>query len=152
MIAFVVYAVLIWYAAARWRRRWEAFAWVGGGIAGLVLVALFHLQLSRWTDGRIYLQVMQWMLYPYTGLVGLIGLFLACLPRHLPEAHCPHCEYDLRGLTLRDLLCPECGSPYRPPVTRGRRAKAHPAPASPGEDLPAPASAALSACLDPDPG
>lgn len=110
MFAFVIYAVAVWYAAARWRRRWESFAWIGAGFAGLVLVAYFHWRLNIWTHGNIYLPVLRVLLYPYTALVVVIGLFIALLPRRvIPWAHCPGCLYDLRGLDAPVESCPECG-------------------------------------------
>lgn len=120
VFAFVIYAVAVWYAAARWRRTWSGFLWVSAGGLGLVLVALFHYQLNIWTDGRIYLRVMQVLLYPYAILVVGMGLYIACLPRAvvLPPRRCPACRYDLRGLDPDDLRCPECGMPYDYAVAR----------------------------------
>jgi hypothetical protein len=146
---FAGYAVLVWYAAARWRRRWESFAWVAAGVAGLVLVALFHLQLSRWTHGGIYLPVLQWLLYPYTGLVAAIGLYLSCLPRTVAEAHCAACGYDLAGLPAETGLCPECGAAPDLPLSPGRPATESPQPGSARANRPAPAIGAPSVCLDP---
>jgi hypothetical protein len=110
VFAFVVYAVAVWYAAARWRRRWESFAWIAAGFAGLVFVAYAHWRLNIWTHGNIYLPVLRVLLYPYTALVVGIGLFIAVLPRRvIPWAHCPGCLYDLRGLDAPVESCPECG-------------------------------------------
>jgi hypothetical protein len=110
VFAFVVYAVAVWYAAARWRRRWEAFAWILAGFGGLALVAYFHWRLNIWTHGTIYLPVLRVLLYPYTALVVGVGLFIAMLPRRvIPWAHCPGCLYDLRGLDAPVESCPECG-------------------------------------------
>jgi hypothetical protein len=110
VFAFVIYAVAVWYAAARWRRRWESFAWITAGFAGLVLVAYFHWRLNIWTHGNIYLPVLRVLLFPYTALVVGIGLFIALLPRRIiPWAHCPGCLYDLRGLDAPVESCPECG-------------------------------------------
>lgn len=144
---FAGYAVLVWYAALRWRRRWESFAWVLAGILGLVLVALLHIQLSRWTRGGIYLPVLQCLLYPYAALVGGIGLYLACLPRRVVAAQCLRCQYDLAGLAGEAEQCPECGLPTTPiPArpSRGPRPEAS-APACP----PGPAIAGQIVCLDP---
>src|SRR3954471_20492259 len=114
MFAFVVYAVLIWAAAARWRRQWESFAWIAAGLAGLLLVAWFHNKLSEWTDGRIFLPVLRSLLYPYTALVVAVGLFIACLPAglHHRACLCPRCDYALRGLEDEASSCPECGTPF----------------------------------------
>lgn len=107
VVLFSIYAVVVWFAAARYRRRWGSVAAVGAGVAGLVLVAMFHIQLARWTNGRIFLPALQLMLYPYTALVALVGAYLSCLPRIIPPTACASCEYDLRGLQRRE--CPECG-------------------------------------------
>lgn len=109
MILFVIYAALAWFAAMRWRRTLAAFAAVLAAVGGLVLLAGFHLLLNQWTGGRIFLPGLQMMLYPYTVLVGLIGVYLACLPRSIPAASCRACEYDLRGLAADRAVCPECG-------------------------------------------
>jgi len=113
---FPLYAVLVWYAAARWRRRWESFAWVGAGVAGLVLIAYLHLCLNEWTHGRIFLRVLQTLLYPYTGLVGVVGVYIACLPRRVAVYCCHECHYDLSGLIGETAVCPECGTTCRPEV------------------------------------
>lgn len=109
MFVFALYAVLVWWAAARWRRQWGSFASVLGGMAFLVVVAWFHLLLNEWTEGRLYLPVLQVVLYPYIVLVGLIGFFVACLPRTKMPGHCRICGYDLRGLEEETSMCPECG-------------------------------------------
>ncbi len=115
MVLFSIYAVIVWFAAARYRRQWRAFASIAAGVAGLIVVALFHAQLARWSQGRIYLPVLQAMLYPYIVLVALVGLYLSVLPRCIPATACGACEYDLRGLGEHDLqglaalICPECG-------------------------------------------
>ena len=170
MFAFVLYAVLVWYAAARWRRQWGSYLAIAAGLAGLVLVAYLHYRLSVWTHGRIYLPILRVLLYPYTLLVVAVGLFIAALPRRpLAWDHCPGCLYDLRGLDAPVEVCPECGmNEELARFIEGRRFRGFPAP--PGEPLiraasatpaPAPAprpagprwpqSAAASACLDTGP-
>ncbi len=109
MVLFSIYAVIVWFAAARYRRQWGSFASVAAGLAGLILIALLHIQLSRWTNGRIFLPVLQAMLYPYIGLVALVGLYLSCLPRAMAATACRACEYDLTGLAADRVVCPECG-------------------------------------------
>ncbi len=130
MFFFAAYALLVWYAAARWRRRWESFAWVGAGIGGLVLLAWLHYCLNDWTHGRIYLRVLQVLLYPYTAMVGLVGFYICCLPTRVPESLCANCRYDLAGLEEVGFLCPECGRrPESQPVSRGAAARPSPAAA-----------------------
>lgn len=109
MFLFVVYAIAVWYFAIRYRRRWIGFASVAAGIAGLVGLAWLHIQISRWTHGRIYLQQLQVLLYPYTLLVGVIGFYGACLGRSFNPAICLGCGYDRTGLSLANPVCPECG-------------------------------------------
>jgi hypothetical protein len=142
VFAFVVYAVGVWYAAARWRRRWESFAWILAGFGGLVLVAYFHWRLNIWTHGNIYLPVLRVLLYPYTALVVGVGLFIALLPRRvIPWAHCPACTYDLRGLDAPVESCPECGMTEElGRLTYGRQFKGFPAMPRPDLTPAAPAT------------
>lgn len=110
MFAFVLYAILVWYLAIRWRRRVRGMLALIAGMAGIVVMGYFHALLSRWTDGAVYLPLLQIMLYPYGLLVGGAGLFMLCLPRHRPVAYCKGCGYDLAGLDPEIDRCPECGS------------------------------------------
>ena len=109
MFLFVIYAIAVWYFAIRYRRQWGGFAAVVLGVAGLVLIGWLHLQLNSWTHGRIYLQQLQVLLYPYTVLVGAVGLYVACLARSRNPAICVGCGYDRTGLALSNPVCPECG-------------------------------------------
>ena len=147
MFAFAVYALLVWYNAARWRRHWASFAAVAVGVAGLLLVAYFHLCLNDWTHGRIYLRVLQIMLYPYTVLVAAVGLYIACLPRRVPDHACVKCRYDLRGLAGETDVCPECGGLIvEPGVSPAGAARSSP-PAAPLRAGPRwPAIGAPAAC------
>lgn len=108
MVGFVFYAALVWWAGYHWRRRWLGFAWVSLGFAGLVCMAWLHWRLSEWTHGRIYLPVLQVLLYPYTLLVAAGGVFMASMPKMLPY-RCASCGYDLEGLEGNLAVCPECG-------------------------------------------
>lgn len=108
MIGFVVYAVLVWWAAYHWRRRWRGYGASVAGVMGLVFLAFLHWKLSEWTHGRIYLPVLQVLLYPYTLLVGAGGVFMASMPKMLPF-RCASCGYDLEGLEGEIAACPECG-------------------------------------------
>jgi hypothetical protein len=114
LFAFVVYALAVWFLAAKWRRTFRGFAAVGCGLAGLILVAWFHLKLNDWTHGQIYVQVLQVLLYPYAGMVTAVGAYIAVLPRSVPACCCRACGYDLTGLAGEVELCPECGT--TPPV------------------------------------
>lgn len=123
MLLFVLYAVLVWYACARWRRRLLGFVCVAAGLGGVVGVAIFHIHLNRWTGGRLYLPVLQSLLYPYGVLVTLMGVYIACLPRAMPALHCRKCQYDLAGLEEEDPRCPECGLAAAAPRKRHPRGK-----------------------------
>jgi len=108
----VVYAVLVWYAAMRFRRQWTGLAVLA--VAMLLLAGLNHAmggEHGRWSGrGANILLILLW---PYTALVGGCGLFIFCLPRRPPgEYHCDHCFYDFKGLDPAFLRCPECGRPW----------------------------------------
>lgn len=118
MIGFVIYIVLVWYLAYRYRRRWVGFGVVAGGFAGLVFLGYLHWMMSEWTHGRIYLPVLQVLLYPYTLLVGAGGVFMVSMPKMLPF-RCASCGYDLEGLEGALTNCPECGRTHALEYHRG---------------------------------
>lgn len=93
---------------------------MGAALAGLMLVALAHWQLTVWTEGRIVLRVMQLLLYPYAVLVTIVGLYIASLPRAIAAGTCHQCGYDLSGLPIRGQCCPECGVPVALLAVKGR--------------------------------
>jgi len=107
---FVGYALLTWYLAARYRRRLPGGIAVLGGLIGLVLLNWLHIKLGQWTDGEIFVPVLQTITYPYSVLVVVVGVFIFCIPREIPN-RCVRCRYSLDGLTtIRGMLiCPECG-------------------------------------------
>lgn len=111
MLLFVFYAVLVWYGAIRWRHNWRAFAWVGGGLIGVLLVIQFHTLLDTWTRQDIYLPVLQTLLWSYLLLVGSVGFFVACIPQARGPWCCDKCGYDLTGVHGFADVCPECGVP-----------------------------------------
>lgn len=118
---FAGYAMVFWYLAARWRRRWPAVLAVLGAAAGLVVLNAGHWYLNLLSDGRIYLPVLRAVMYPYTLLVVGVAAYIALLPRRLRRAagECGGCGYSLDGLDpdLPGTLCPECGVVYEPPVS-----------------------------------
>lgn len=117
MLLFVIYAIAVWYFVLRSRRTLRGAACLIGGVAGLVVVAWLHYRLQAWTSFDIYLPVLQVILYPYTGMVALIGVFLLSLP----TPGCRLCGYDRHGLE-EDEICPECGTTVAEAETRaGRR-------------------------------
>jgi hypothetical protein len=113
MVFFPVYAVLVWYFALKWRRRWPALGVVAAGLAGVVLIWLFHSWLNVRTHGRINVWCLRMLLAPYGMLVTCVALYLAALPRRPIPDHCRLCEYDLRGL-VPEPVCPECGRRHSP--------------------------------------
>lgn len=107
---FVVYAVLVWWAALAWRRRWLGFASVGLGVLGVWFLARFYLFVGGLlgvtrTDSFMILVV------PFGVIVGVLGLYIACLPVRR-EGACRRCGYSLIGLEpdAEMLVCPECGA------------------------------------------
>lgn len=111
MILPVVYAVLTWYAAVRWRRRWPSFLLVGLSISFLFLLGRLghawqgHFPLAFRTSFVLF--------WPYAFLVAGIGLYICFLPRRHHEYQCRGCGYDLSGLDHQSLVCPECGDEWR---------------------------------------
>lgn len=117
MFLFVIYALLVWFFVLKNRRSLRGVFWLAAGIVGLVLVAIFHYRLQAWTTFDIYLPVLQILLYPYTGLVLVVGVFLVSLPR----PGCRVCGYDRTDFD-EDELCPECGTTAAQAASRvGRR-------------------------------
>ncbi|MEM7622523.1 MAG: hypothetical protein AAF235_04905 [Planctomycetota bacterium] len=109
-VLFVGYALLVWYFAARYRRTIVAHAANAVGLIGLLGVNTLHTKLNDWTQGDIYLPVLQSLMYPYTAFVAGVGLYIACLPRR-SAIGCSFCGYDLHGLAKpgAPVICPECG-------------------------------------------
>ncbi len=112
MFALIAYAVLVWYGALRWRRNWRGVIAVVLGVLGVVVVGFLHYKLNEWTHGRVYLRVLQVLLYPYGVLVAAVGFFIAALPRVYAGAQCRSCGYDLRGLETDERVCPECATTH----------------------------------------
>ena len=125
-IFFVGYALLVWWLAAKYRREAAAFAAIALGFGGLMGLNILHIKLGEWTDGDIYVPVLQSLMYPYTGCVTAVGGYIACLPQRSLHG-CPWCGYDLVGLwTPSGVRCPECG----------KLAKAEPSYRRSGQDRP----------------
>lgn len=124
MFLFVIYAVFVWFAALRYRRR-------VGGIA-ILCGALFCLHLFNLVHGDIAdvigydEKVFRGLMYPYMVLVAAVGLYLFSFPRELPRGrvHCRACWFDLSEIEHLgpDTPCPECGTtPSEARSLRGRR-------------------------------
>lgn len=109
MFLFVIYAALFWWLSVKHRRTWTGFLWAIGGFLGLCLVGYIHYRMDVWTNHRIYLPVLQTILYPYAALVLIVSLFLASLPPKFRGIACRQCGYDLTGLEVACPRCPECG-------------------------------------------
>lgn len=113
---FTGYAVIVWWLAGRYRRSVLGFLWVGAGALFMALVIYGHYALGISTNGRIYAEVLQPILYGYGIVVTGMGLYIACLPRRVEHGpHCHACAYDLRSIPTT--ICPECGTeiPTRDP-------------------------------------
>lgn len=127
MIFPVIYACLIWFFAAKHRRRWPGVLAVVLGLSVLALIGSTSLTDDRgaassgaWftlPEGlRHGLRLFMVLLVPYGAMVGLVAVFLVCLPRPKVASGCTGCGYDLSGLNPLGLVCPECGlvqGPYR---------------------------------------
>ena len=117
VVVFTVYALIVSYFAARWRRRVRGVLAVIVGEALLVLFAWVHLQIPVLAaEGMPFFQDIdilpfQLMLYPYTVLVAVMGGFIVAMPRRAPVDSCWYCRYDLSSLMDEPgvLICPECG-------------------------------------------
>lgn len=115
---FAGYAVAVWLLVFRARRSLPGLGVLAMGIGGLVGLAYLHVCLNRWTDGRIYLPVLQAILYPYIALVAVIGSYLWCFPpriRGVVGRRCLRCGYDMAGLSFQ-AACPECGAAREAPA------------------------------------
>jgi hypothetical protein len=111
VLIFPIFATLVWALAMYWRRRWPSFAIVTGAmIALLIVVRIF----AAWRDALpVYSPIFYELMWPYIILTGALGYYICCLPRPPTGLQCGKCRYDLSGLNLKDLTCPECGEPWR---------------------------------------
>lgn len=121
-VLFAGFALLVWLMAARFRREPVSFAVVGAALVLLIGVNILHTKIKEWTQGEIHLPVLRSLMYPYTGFVAGVGLYIACLPKR-NKVGCGACGYDLTGLMRADgwCRCPECGAMVAAEVPRYRR-------------------------------
>lgn len=112
MMLLVVYAVFVWWAALKWRRRPFGFVVAVLGVLGVYFVGRFYLWLGAML-GVERPESFIFLLMPFGGIVGLIALYIALLPRRSDGA-CRKCGYSLGGLeplaTDGLVICPECGA------------------------------------------
>ncbi|MBL8964945.1 MAG: hypothetical protein KF787_00985 [Phycisphaeraceae bacterium] len=127
MMIFVLYAAIVWYAAARWRRTWWAFSAVTAGLLLIIGFILAQGWISQAIGFRLVGVMVNGLLYPFAALLGLVGYYIAVIPRPPGEGAqhpCEHCGYDLVGMEETDRgVCPECGKPFtnRSPSAGGPR-------------------------------
>jgi len=112
MLAFVAYALIVWYGACRWRRSWQGFLCVVVGELGILLFIKLHTMANAWTSYDMHLPVLQFLLWGYLALIGSVGLFIACVPRRPAPWCCQKCDYDLAGVPGFTDHCPECGTAF----------------------------------------
>lgn len=108
MHLFLLFAIGVWYAAYRHRRRWQAFAILSLGVPFVPILIRIYVFIFTGhflpQDGAI----MDVISLTYAGTLLFIGLFLAFMPRHHALFPCQNCRYELLGnVTGR---CPECGT------------------------------------------
>lgn len=105
---FTGFAVIVWWLAGSNRRTLRGFVFVALGAAFMAMVIAGHYALGVWSEGRIYMEVLQPILYGYGIVVIGMGVYIACLPRRVEHGpSCYACGYDVRLLSSR--VCPECG-------------------------------------------
>lgn len=118
---FVLYSAVVWCAAAKWRRTWRSFVVVALGVMAIAMIMFGQERLTSLVGMRMFGPMLNALLYPYVVLLGLVGFYIAVLPRPLGEGAvrpCVHCGYDLIGMEeFREQVCPECGAEI---VVRGR--------------------------------
>lgn len=117
---FVGYAVIVWYLTARYRRTLLAYACALSGVGLLMTLGYAHWVIGRFHP-ELFIQGMQILLYPYTIVVGAVGVFIASLPHRVEPGNCPRCGYNLLGLATPLANCPECGAPCETVRTDYRR-------------------------------
>lgn len=108
MFLFPLYAVLVAFLVAKYRRRWQGFAITLLAMAFVALVGVLHWWMGFLSDGRLQVDNMRIILIGYGLLIGAMGFFIACLGHQQPW-HCQFCGYNLLGHAEHNPMCPECG-------------------------------------------
>jgi hypothetical protein len=109
MMVFIAYAVLVFWAVGKHRRKWKGLLYIALGVAGIVAISMLHWQLSIWTNGFVALPLLQAMMYPFAALVLVTSGYIFVLPRRDLPHLCRRCGYDLTGQEESPATCPECG-------------------------------------------
>lgn len=109
---FLGYALIVWWPAVVYRRRWGG--WLAVILGTLVLVALIklHALIGQRTNGQIFVPVFQSILVPYAFLIAGVGAYINILPKTHARGHCGRCGYNLDGLDADLHVCPECGRSF----------------------------------------
>lgn len=136
MLLLPIYAVIVWYATYRFRRRLLGLALpIIAGVAVLALLRLIvRMQHTLGASSAGDSLTISLMMYAEAIVVTAVGLFIAVLPRTPAYPHCPYCFYNLTGLEGRDspeFVCPECGTPAH--GYERRRSPAPQPPRNPGQ-------------------
>lgn len=115
MILLAVYAVAVCLLVARHRRRPLGYvlAAVGALIPMLVLSVLRRLVPPGEDVSPVSLTL---IFQAESAILLVMGTVIASMPRPVPKGtFCKACRYNLTGLNLFDLNCPECGQDWRGP-------------------------------------
>jgi hypothetical protein len=108
LIILAVYALVIWALALVWRRRLLGFVFVVAGAGGALLVSAALASLTRSTTDTGYPMIL--LLRAEAGIILLVGVFIASLPRRDPVVACATCGTDLSAQRSTHPVCTACGS------------------------------------------
>ncbi|MFO0831897.1 MAG: hypothetical protein U0637_08635 [Phycisphaerales bacterium] len=110
VLLFPAYAVLIWYLCVRFRRQVWGFVSLAFGLTFVATLATLQhrLRASFDLDGFVFTHL-DFLLWVEFAAIGLVGIFLLCLPTHAAASPCRACGYELDGLEHDNPMCPECG-------------------------------------------
>lgn len=109
MFIFPLYAALVWYCCARWRREFLGFAAYVAGVACIVLLVYVDVRLMRLVFNTGASPTFLLLLWAEAGIIALIGGFVVLSPKERVARPCRGCGYELEGLDDPNPRCPECG-------------------------------------------
>lgn len=109
MFIFPLYAALVWYCCARWRREFLGFAAYLAGVLGIVLLVYIDIRLMRLIFNTAVAPTFLLLLWAEAGIIALIGGFIVLSPKQRVARPCRACGYELEGLDDPNPRCPECG-------------------------------------------